>query len=288
MKRVENIDRRADAHWVGDGFPVRTLFSYHSHGSDIDPFLLLDYAAPHQFAPAAEPRGVGAHPHKGFETVTIVLQGEVEHRDSAGNHGVIGPGDVQWMTAASGLLHEEFHSHAFTKRGGTFEVLQLWVNLPAADKRESPHYQDLRAAAIPVVQLPNAAGTARLIAGEWLGARGPAQTHTPILIADLKLAARASTRLPLLDGHTSLLVVRNGSVQVSGGETIDGVALVILSREGEGIELTAKADSEVLLLSGAPIGEPVVGSGPFVMNTEAEIRAAYADFRAGRMGNLPV
>lgn len=287
MKQVERVDRTAQAHWVGDGFPVRSLFSYHSHADVIDPFLLLDYAAPHEFAPAERPRGVGAHPHKGFETVTIVLQGEVEHRDSAGHYGVIGPGDVQWMTAASGLLHEEFHSHAFTRRGGTFEVLQLWVNLPAASKSEPPAYQDLRARDIPVVQLSENAGTARVIAGELPGARGPARTHTPLLIVDLKLAAGSAQRFDVPDGHTTLLVVRNGSVQINGGAAVPGVALVTLSRTGDRVEVAAAADSEVLLLSGAPLGEPVVGSGPFVMNTEAEIRDAYRDYRAGRMGRLP-
>lgn len=286
MKQVERIERTGEAHWVGDGFPVQTLFSYHPKADAHDPFLMLDYAAPREFSPAAKPRGVGAHPHRGFETVTIVLQGEVEHRDSAGNHGVVGPGDVQWMTAASGVIHEEFHSRAFTERGGTFEVLQLWVNLPSADKRAAPAYQDLRARDIPVVPLLNGGGTARVIAGEILGQRGPAKVHSPLLIADLALKAGAQATLDLPAGHTSLLVVRNGSVQVNGGETIDGVALVTLSREGDGIELKTDTNSAVLLLSGKPLGEPVVGSGPFVMNTAEEIREAYRDYQTGKMGRL--
>jgi len=286
MKQVERVERTAEAHWVGDGFPVRTLFSYQPRAEANDPFLLLDYAAPTEFSPAQKPRGVGAHPHRGFETVTVVLQGEVEHRDSAGNHGVVGPGDVQWMTAASGVIHEEFHSRAFTERGGTFEVLQLWVNLPSRNKREAPAYQDLRARDIPVVTLANDAGTARLIAGELLGARGPAKTHSPLLIADLALKAGGQTTVELPAGRTSLLVVRSGRVQVNGGEAIEGVALVTLSRNGETVELTVQADSAVLLLSGEPLGEPVVGSGPFVMNTAEEIREAYRDYQTGKMGRL--
>jgi redox-sensitive bicupin YhaK (pirin superfamily) len=288
MKQVERIERTGEAHWVGDGFPVQTLFSYHPRADAHDPFLMLDYAAPREFSPAAKPRGVGAHPHRGFETVTIVLQGEIEHRDSAGNHGVVGPGDVQWMTAASGVIHEEFHSGAFTERGGTFEVLQLWVNLPSANKRDAPAYQDLRAGDIPVVPLPNDGGTARVIAGELLSKRGPAKTHSPLLIADLALQAGAQATFDLPAGHTSLLVVRNGSVQVNGGKTIDGVALVTLSRAGDRVELKADTNSAVLLLSGKPLGEPVVGSGPFVMNTAEEIREAYRDYQTGKMGRLGV
>jgi quercetin 2,3-dioxygenase len=286
MKQVERIERTGEAHWVGDGFPVQTLFSYHPRADAHDPFLMLDYAAPREFSPAAKPRGVGAHPHRGFETVTIVLQGEVEHRDSAGNHGVVGSGDVQWMTAASGVIHEEFHSRAFTDRGGTFEVLQLWVNLPSANKRDAPGYQDLRARDIPVVPLPNGGGTARVIAGDLFGQRGPAKVHSPLLIADLAIKAGAQATFDLPAGHTSLLVVRSGSVHVNGGEAIGGVALVTLSREGDRIELKTDTNSAVLLLSGKPLGEPVVGSGPFVMNTAEEIREAYRDYQTGRMGRL--
>lgn len=287
MKRVESVDRTAQAHWVGDGFPVKSLFSYHENAAVNDPFLLLDYAEPYEFKPADAPRGVGAHPHRGFETVTIVLQGEVEHRDSAGNHGVVGPGDVQWMTAASGVIHEEFHSHAFTRSGGTFEVLQLWVNLPAASKREPAAYQDLRAAAIPTVSL-NHGGSARVIAGALFGANGPARTHTPITIADLKLTTGVSTQLNLPEGQTTLLVVRNGRVTINGEQSVRGVSLVRFGREGDTVDLTADEASDVLVLSGAPIMEPIVGSGPFVMNTEAEIRESYREFQSGRMGRLPV
>ena len=180
MKRLIHITRDVPAHWVGDGFPVRSLFSYGRDSAAVDPFLLLDFAGPHEFAAATAPRGVGEHPHRGFETVTIVYSGELEHRDSAGNHGTIGPGDVQWMTAASGVVHEEFHSAAFTKSGGTFQVMQLWVNLPAKLKMSPPRYQEIRDRDVPRVTLPNGAGTARIIAGDFDGTHGPATTFTPV------------------------------------------------------------------------------------------------------------
>src|SRR4029079_12795768 len=174
------VQSNPNRHWVGDGFPVRSLFSYHTHGVQTSPFLLLDHAGPMKFEPAAKPRGVGEHPHRGFETVTIVYDGEVEHRDSTGAGGKIGPGDVQWMTAASGILHEEFHSSAYAKRGGPFEMAQLWVNLPAKDKMAKPGYQAITDAQIPVAALPNEAGKIRVIAGEYAGSKGPARTFTPM------------------------------------------------------------------------------------------------------------
>jgi redox-sensitive bicupin YhaK (pirin superfamily) len=180
MKNILGIYSNPHGHWVGDGFPVRSLFTYDSLGSHISPFLLLDYAGPAQFEPTDTPRGVGQHPHRGFETVTIVYKGEVEHRDSTGNGGVIGPGDVQWMTAASGILHEEFHSREFTRTGGPFEMVQLWVNLPAKDKMAAPGYQGIQDKDIPQVALPDGAGSVRVIAGDYQGTRGPAHTFTPI------------------------------------------------------------------------------------------------------------
>lgn len=188
MKKLIGITRDADAHWVGNGFPVRTIFSYQTHGQCISPFLLLDYAGPAEFPPSEQPRGVGEHPHRGFETVTIVYQGDVEHRDSAGNHGTIGPGDVQWMTAASGVVHEEWHEQAFARRGGVFEVVQLWVNLPAKDKMSPPGYQEIRDRQIPAVDL-DGGGTVRIIAGELRGVKGPARTFTPINVWDVRLKA---------------------------------------------------------------------------------------------------
>src|ERR1700739_121945 len=199
-------------HWVGDGFPVRSLFSYNSLGTQISPFLLLDYAGPHHFEPTTERRGVGQHPHRGFETVTIVYDGEVEHRDSAGNGGVIGPGDVQWVTGASGIIHEEFHSAAYAKTGGPFRMVQLWVNLPARDKMAPAGYQGIVSADIPVVDLPGGAGQARIIAGEFGGVRGPARTFTPINVWDVRLNRDAGASLDLPEGHTAMLVVLAGPV----------------------------------------------------------------------------
>lgn len=187
MKKVLGVYSNPNMHWVGDGFPVRSLFSYDTLGAHASPFLLLDQAGPHYFDPAAKPRGVGQHPHRGFETVTIVYDGEVEHRDSTGKGGVIGPGDVQWMTAAKGILHEEFHSRGFMRSGGPFRMIQLWVNLPAKDKMSKPGYQTITDSDIPVVDLPGDAGRVRVIAGAFDGRKGPARTFTPINLWDVRL-----------------------------------------------------------------------------------------------------
>ncbi|MBL8728042.1 MAG: pirin family protein [Planctomycetes bacterium] len=286
MKRVARVQRGADPHWVGDGFPVRTYFSY-DQGPSISPFLLLDYAAPARFEPAPAPRGVGPHPHRGFETVTIVYDGEVEHRDSAGGGGRIGPGDVQWMTAASGIVHEEMHGRDFTRRGGTLEMVQLWVNLPARDKMSPPRYQDLLDARIPRVPLAGDAGTVRVIAGEFLGAAGPARTFTPIELLDVQVHAGRSAQLAVPAGHTAIVLVRRGAVQI-GGRDVRATELAFLDRDGEVLQLTAAAtDAQLLVLAGEPIPESVVGYGPFVMNTKAEIGQAIADFESGKMGRLP-
>ena len=286
MKKLLHIKRDFQPHWVGDGFPVRSLFSYHDDTAASDPFLLLDYAAPYEFAPGTAPRGVGEHPHRGFETVTIVYHGELEHRDSAGNRGAIGPGDVQWMTAASGVVHEEFHSGAFTERGGTFEVAQLWVNLPAGEKMSPPRYQEIRDRDIPRAALGDGAGSARIIAGELHGMRGPAKTVTPINLWDLKLAAGGRVELPLPDEHTAMLVVQQGTVQLNDEQSAGGVALAQYDRAGDAISIHCTEVARALLLSGEPINEPVVGQGPFVMNNREEIRQAMVDYQTGRMGSL--
>jgi quercetin 2,3-dioxygenase len=284
-KQLSHVIRNVLPHWVGDGFPVRSLFSYRGDAAATDPFLLLDYAEPYEFPPAPAHRGVEEHPHRGFETVTIVFQGELEHRDSAGNSGSIGPGDVQWMTAASGVVHEEFHSAAFTARGGTFEVVQLWVNLPAKLKMSPPRYQEIRAAQIPVVPLAGGAGTARIIAGELGGTRGPAQTFTPVNLWNLELSAGKSVELPVPDGQTTMLAVRHGRVIVEG-EPVSGGEVAQWERGGDAILLDVTEDAAGLLLAGQPIGEPIAAQGPFVMNTTGEIRQAIADFQSGRMGSL--
>ena len=282
------LERRRPAapHWVGDGFPVRTYFAY-DEPAPWSPFLMLDYAAPSTFAPASTRRGVGPHPHRGFETVTIAYAGTIEHRDSAGGGGRIGPGDVQWMTAGSGLVHEEMHGADFTRAGCELEMVQLWVNLPRRVKRTPPRYQDLLAANIPAVALPDAAGTARVIAGDLLGACGPAATHTRIVLADLQLRDGRAVELPLVRGDTALLLVQRGRVQAADGELATG-ELGRFARDGDRLRLVAAGgNARALLLAGAPIDEPVVGYGPFVMNTRAEIAEAVDDFHAGRMGTLP-
>jgi redox-sensitive bicupin YhaK (pirin superfamily) len=268
-------------HWVGDGFPVRSLFSYETLGAHISPFLLLDYAGPHRFAPTTERRGVGQHPHRGFETVTIVYDGEVEHRDSAGNGGVIGPGDVQWMTAASGIIHEEYHSPAYAKAGGPFRMVQLWVNLPARDKMAAAGYQGILSADVPAVDLPGGAGKAQIIAGDYLGAKGPARTFTPINVWDVRLNRRADVTLELPEGHTAMLVVLDGHVTVEG-EPVHDAEMLLLDRAGSEVTLQNFGEATLLVLTGEPIDEPIVGHGPFVMNSQAEIRQAIDDFKKGR------
>ncbi len=286
MKNIVGTYSAPRSHWVGDGFPVRSLFSYGSHGAHLSPFLLLDYAGPANFPPAKQPRGVGQHPHRGFETVTIVYQGEVEHRDSTGAGGLIGPGDVQWMTAAGGILHEEFHSQAFTERGGVLEMVQLWVNLPAKDKMAQPRYQTLVDAQIPSVALPDGAGRVRVIAGTFDGHQGPAQTFTPVDVWDVRLTQGHAARFDTPDGHTLAMVVLHGTVLVNGKEVVREGQLVQFDRMGSGVEIEANSDATLLLLGGEPIDEPIVGHGPFVMNTEAEIVEAINDFNSGRFGQM--
>jgi len=286
MKKILGIHHSPNAHWVGDGFPVRSLFTYDNLASQISPFLLLDYAGPHDFTPTHARRGVGQHPHRGFETVTIVYQGELEHRDSTGAGGLIGPGDVQWMTAANGILHEEFHAPAFAASGGTLEMVQLWVNLPARDKRAAAGYQTLLAEDIPVVSLESNAGTLRVIAGSYGGQPGPARTFTAMDVWDMRLTAGASVQLPVAAGRNAALVVLRGKLRVNGERDAGPASLVLLDRAGEGVALEVLEDACVLLLSGEPIDEPIVGYGPFVMNSQEEIAEAFDDFHGGRFGQM--
>jgi len=279
MKNVLSIHRQSEGHWVGDGFPVHTVLDYQRH-AELSPFLLLDHAGPADFAPADKPRGVGWHPHRGFETVTVVLDGEVDHEDTAGNGGRIGTGDVQWMTAGSGLLHKEMHSAQFTRRGGRFHALQLWVNLPAKSKMTPPRYQTLLAADIPVVD------GVRVIAGEFRGVRGPAQTFTPVNLLEVRLQEKRSLRLDLRDGYSAGLYVVEGKITVNG-ETANTGELVVLERKGDQVLIEAASDAIVFVMNGAPIDEPVAGYGPFVMNTPGEIQQAFADYHAGRLGKIP-
>ena len=286
MKKLIGIYTSPRAHWVGDGLPVRTLFSYDSMGKHISPFLLLDHAGPADFTPTDQRRGVGQHPHRGFETVTIVYDGEVEHRDSTGAGGTIGPGDVQWMTAAKGILHEEFHSAAFARSGGVMEMVQLWVNLPAKDKMADAGYQTIVDGDIPVLPLANDAGHLRLIAGEFAGTQGPARTFTPIDVWDLRLNAGKPVTLDLHVGRNTALVILRGTVLVNGEEVARQGQLALFERDGRQLSLEANDDAKVLLLSGEPIDEPIVGHGPFVMNTEQEIHQAFVDFQSGKFGRM--
>lgn len=283
-KKVMRIDRATGSHWVGDGFPVSSMFSYREDGMNISPFLLLDYAGPADFEPSNRPRGVEKHPHRGFETVTIVYQGEVEHRDSAGNSGKIGPGDVQWMTAARGILHEEMHGREFTKKGGTLEMIQLWVNLPAKDKMGDPGYQEILSRDIPQVDLPDRAGRARLIAGEYHGVRGAARTFTPVNLWDMRVKAGSRIELPVAEGHNTMLLALSGKISLDGGEFLNAREIAHLSRDGEAVAFNVQEEATLLLMSGEPIEEPIAGRGPFVMNTAEEIRAAMNDYASGRFG----
>lgn len=286
MKKTLGIYSAPRPHWVGDGFPVRSLFSYNSHGKQTSPFLLLDYAGPADFVPTNKPRGVGQHPHRGFETVTIVYSGEVAHRDSTGQGGVIGPGDVQWMTAGAGILHEEFHSPAFSQSGGKLEMVQLWVNLPAKDKMAAPGYQAIVERDIPTVELPNDAGQMRIIAGQFGEQTGPAHTFTPMNVWDLRLNQSSFSALTLPDGWASMLIVLHGTVQVNGDAVVREAQMIALDRAGQEISIEANTDAKVLLLSGEPIDEPIVGHGPFVMNSQQEIVQAIDDLNSGRFGQI--
>jgi redox-sensitive bicupin YhaK (pirin superfamily) len=286
QKKVLGTYGPGSTHWVGDGFPVRNLFPSNGIQLEVSPFLMLDYAGPQYFKPAPQPRGVGEHPHRGFETVTIAYQGSVGHRDSAGNAGVIYPGDVQWMTAASGVLHEEMHEAEFTKNGGIFEMIQLWVNLPAANKMSKPGYQAITKEQIPTVNFAGG-GNARVIAGSLNGSQGPAKTFTSLNVWDVNLKAGEQVELTVPDGHNTAVILRKGDVEVNETGKLSGEArIAVLGREGNTVVLKATADSNLLLLSGEPINEPVASYGPFVMNTREEIMQAVEDFRSGRFGQL--
>jgi redox-sensitive bicupin YhaK (pirin superfamily) len=285
MKKVIGIQGNDQGHWVGDGFPVRTLFFYQDLGKQMSPFLMLDYAGPAEFPPTTKRKGVGSHPHRGFETVTIIYEGEIAHQDSMGQGGVIGPGDVQWMTAGSGILHEEFHSEDFAKNGGTLHMVQLWVNLPAKLKMVKPGYQGILDKQIPAIELKRGAGVARIIAGEFDGHRGPANTRTPINVIDLRLKKGvAIIRAP--EGWNTSLVVLNGSIEAGEGIAAKDAQMLMFGKQGEDIQVNVLEDSVALLLSGEPIDEPIVGYGPFVMNTIEEIAQAMQDFNSGNLGKI--
>lgn len=287
-KKLKFIKKSNGSHWVGDGFPVRNIFSYDDIAEEISPFLLLDYAGPREFpaSPGAKKRrGVGEHPHRGFETVSIIYQGEVEHRDSAGGGGIIGPGDVQWMTAARGVVHSEFHGPDYTAQGGPFHMVQLWVNLLARDKMSDPRYQSILSKEIPVVELPGNAGHVRVIAGECLGSKGPALTFTPMNVWDIELKAGAQSAFAVTEGHTTCVLVLQGRIRV-GGQEIGEAEMAVFDTSGTRFSMEALTECKLLFLNGSPLNETVVGYGPFVMNTEDEIRQAFHDYQSGKMGKL--
>ncbi len=285
VKHVLEIFRPAGLHWVGDGFPVRNIFSNDNVGDRLSPFLLLDYAGPEKFAPSDYQRGVGEHPHRGFETVTIVYQGGLVHRDSAGNSGRIGPGDVQWMTAASGVVHEEKHEPNFSRHGGMLEMVQLWVNLPRASKMAPPRYQALLDEQIPLTYLARGAGTLRVIAGEFHGVKGPAKTFTPIHVYDLHLQADRNVELGLPAGYNTGLFVRTGAVMMNNVHAAGEAEFALCGAAGDYVSIHAKEAAQLLVLSGKPINEPVAWAGPFVMNTQEELVQAMTDYRTGKMGH---
>ena len=285
-KTILRILDAPQPHWVGDGFLVHPLFADAAFTQEVSPFLMFDYAAPVKFPPADKPPGVGPHPHKGFETITILYAGELEHRDSAGHSGQIGPGDVQWMTAGSGLLHEEFHAREAAKRGGLVSMSQLWVNLPKRDKSAAPRYQDIRASDIPNVAVPGGQGVVRVIAGSFHGHKGPASTFTRVHVWDMRLKKGDRFTITLDAGDAALLPVLSGRVHINGETEVAATRCITFSQAGASFELEALEDALLLFLGGEPIDEPIAAYGPFVMNTQDEIRDAIMEFRAGKMGTL--
>jgi redox-sensitive bicupin YhaK (pirin superfamily) len=287
LRTVEGVYRSATFHWVGNGFHVATYFpSDELPPERVSPFVLMDYGPPKEFPAAAHgKRGVGWHPHRGFETVTLAWEGAVAHRDNKGHSGLIGPGDVQWMTAASGIFHEEYHAEDFTRRGGRMHMLQLWVNLPRKDKMAAPGYQPILAADVPSVPVAGG-GQVRVIAGAYQGARGPARTFTPITMLDVELAAGARLPVALPPSYNALAVVAKGRVR-AGGAAAGAGEVALFANDAPQLELVAEDGSHVILLAGEPIDEPVVQYGPFVMNSPAEIEQAIRDVNSGKFGPVP-
>lgn len=287
-RKINGVYRGAPFHWVGDGFRVSNYFqSGNNFGRKISPFLLLDYHAPFNY-PATDNlrRGVGPHPHRGFETVTLAFEGSVAHHDSAGNGGIIGPGDVQWMTAGSGILHREYHEPDFARQGGTLHAIQLWVNLPRTHKMDAPRYQGMAAAQMGRVELPQGGGEIRVIAGEYQGAKGPASTCTPINMLDIYMQPNGHAEFSFPAHENTMLLVMSGAVTVNSNSQATAADFVLFDNEGENITVSAQSAAHLLLLNGEPINEPVVQYGPFVMTTEQEIRKAIDDFNSGKFGVL--
>ncbi|ENU29125.1 hypothetical protein F991_03257 [Acinetobacter sp. CIP-A165] len=286
MKKILGVYQNKQMHWVGDGFPVYNLFSYDRLGQSISPFLLLDYAAPYRFDPTTAQHGVGSHPHRGFETVTIAYQGEVTHKDSAGGGGTIQAGDVQWMTAGAGILHQEFHSPEFAQQGGLFEMVQLWVNLPAQSKMTPAKYQAIEASQIQSIALDDVGSELRVIAGEYQDTVGAASTFSPVNVWDGTLVEGQAHTFYVTEGHSALFVLLSGEVVFNETQTIEAPSLVVLSRDEIDFNIKAQQNSKFLILTGQPLNEPIEGYGPFVMNSKAEIMEAINDFNRGKFGGI--
>lgn len=285
-KTVARIISPGTPHFVGDGFRVHNFIPGNSSMQEMDPFIMLDYNSKYHFGPSEIPRGVGVHPHKGFETVTIAYQGKVEHGDSTGSGGIIHEGDVQWMTAASGILHKEFHEKEWSKKGGIFQMVQLWVNLPAKYKNDPPGYQNITNHSIPKIQLPNDAGVIEIIAGEYAGVTGAAKTFTPIHLLNAKIKSGESINFNFPAGYTTALLVIEGNIQINDIEKVAEDSFALFERDGEKFTVKASEDAVVLILSGEPIREPIAAHGPFVMNTRQELIEAFDDFNNGKFGHL--
>jgi len=289
VKEIELVIPPRNSHFVGDGFRVQN-FIPSAYGLDMQrmsPFIMLDYNAPFHFPATDTPRGVGVHPHRGFETVTLAYQGSVAHHDSGGNQGIIGPGGVQWMTAASGVLHKEYHEAEFAKKGGIFQMVQLWVNLPAAHKMSPPKYQGFSEKDIPTVHLDREMGHIKVVAGQYQGTKGAATTFTEVHLYNVHLndQGKASFSFPA-QNNTAVLVLSGNISIASHEETIEENHLVLFKNQGESFEISANQATDFLVLSGSPINEPIAAQGPFVMNTQAEIAEAIRDFHTGGFGVL--
>ena len=288
IKSIELVASPRAPHFVGNGFRVHNFIpsGFRLDMKRMDPFLLMDYNSKFYFPPTTELRGVGVHPHRGFETVTIAYKGKIAHHDSAGNSGVIGEGGVQWMTAASGVLHKEYHDKEFSAKGGDFQMVQLWVNLPKKDKMSAPKYQGLDASDIKKYQLPNKQGEVEVIAGAYKTVEGAASTFTPLHLLNVKLKKRAQTDFSFPAHYNTALVVIEGRIKVNDNEEVPTDHFVLFENKGETFKVEATEDAIVLVLSGEPINEPIAAQGPFVMNTEEELVQAIDDFNNGKFGRL--
>jgi len=287
-RSIEVVVPPPAAHYVGDGFRVHNFIpgGYHLDMQRMTPFLMMDYNSKFMVAPSNQPKGVGVHPHRGFETVTLAYKGKVAHHDSAGNSGVIGEGDVQWMTAASGILHKEYHEEEFSKTGGEFQMVQLWVNLPAKDKMSKPKYQGLTSDAISKFQLPDKAGVIEVIAGQYKEVKGAASTFSPVHLQNAKLNAGGKADFNFPSQYNTALLVIEGRIKVNETEVVETDHLVLFENDGEAFTLEALENAVVLVLSGEPIHEPIAAQGPFVMNTRQQIVEAIDDYNQGKFGYL--